>query len=137
MASIVDGAVPYLLGEALERERERTEIFSDADVSDILLWLLFVRCSACNKSIESDMCIALPDGIHGRKFRLSHHNLPAFRGHNCPSVHYIRNWNTPVVVFVVVVVLVLVVIVTVFVLPLGLHPWVGLDLLTDLLPLLS
>jgi len=113
--------------------RERTEIFSNTDVSEVLLWLLFVRCSACNKSIESDMCIALPDGIYGRKFRLSQKNLPAFKGHNCPSVHYIRIWNTPVVV----VVLVLVVIVTVFVLPLGLHPWVGLDLLTDLQPLLS
>jgi len=117
------GAVPYLLDEALERETK--EIFSNADVSDVFLWLLFVRCSACNKPIESDMCTALPDGIHSRKFYLSQKNLPEFEGHNCPSVHYIRDWNTPVVVLV-----------PVFLLPLGLHPWVALDPLTDLLPLL-
>jgi len=84
--------------------RERTEIFSNTDVCGVFLWLLVVRCSACNKSIESDMWTALPFGIHGWKFRLSQKNLPAFRGHNCPSVHYVRNWNTPVMVFVVHVV---------------------------------
>ena len=123
--------------------RESTEIFSNTDVSDVFLWLLFVRFSACNKPIESDICTALPDCIHSREFCLSQKNLPAFKGHKGPSVHYIRNWNTLVVVVVVVLVVVVVVVVVlvlvlvrvpVFLLPLGLHPWVALDLLTDLLP---
>ena len=123
------GAVLYLLGEAWEGER--TEIFSNTDVSDVFLWLLFVRCSACNKPIESDIRTALTGGIHSRKFCLSQKNLPAFKRHNCRLVHYIRDWNTLVVVVFIVV------LAPVFLLPLGLRPWVALDFLTDLLPLLS
>jgi hypothetical protein len=35
--------------------REKTEIFSNTDVSDVFLWFLFVRCSACNKPLEPDI----------------------------------------------------------------------------------
>ena len=71
LALTADGAAPYLLGEALEREQRscKKKKKKEKDVSDVL-WLLFTECSTYNKPIESDMCIALPDGtltysLHG------------------------------------------------------------------------